>query len=288
VLKFSPLILSAFFVLANHTPKTTSPGAEKRIIDIHAHIGSFAGFDLSLETLLANLRRHHIRLALISNIDGAELPQTRNLDEIAANKITLETIQLYPKLFRGLAWGRPNDGSPANLEPFLRDHHFVGIKLHPEMNHFAADDSLVDGYLSLCEKYGAPAVFHSGKSRSHSDPQKIYRAAQRHPTVPVILYHMGFKGPHDDAIAAVKESLQKRDARLYLETAQADPPAVLRAVRELGAERVLFGSDAAYYGQGHYERYLPLFELLRQQLRDDDFAKVMWGNATRLFKLEDN
>ncbi len=287
MLKFSPLILSAIF-LANHTQETTSSGAEKGVIDIHAHIGSFAGFDLSIATLLANVQRHKIRLALISNIDGAELPETRNLDETAANNITLETIQLYPEVFRGLAWARPTDGAPANLEPFLRDHHFVGIKLHPEMNHFAADDSLVDGYLSLCEKYDVPAVFHCGKSGSNSAPRKIYRAAQRHPTVAVILYHMGFKGPHDDALAVVKESLQNRDARLYLETAQADPPAVLHAVKELGAERVLFGSDATYYGKDHYERYAALSELLRQQLRDEDFAKVMWGNAERLFKLEEN
>ncbi len=156
------------------------------------------------------------------------------------------------------------------------------------MNHFAADDSLVDGYLSLCEKYDVPAVFHSGKSGSHSDPRKIYRAAQRHPTVAVILYHMGFKGPHDDAIAVVKESLQKRNARLYLETAQADPQAVLRAIEALGAERVLFGSDATYYGKDHYQRYVPLFDLLHKQLRDDDFAKVMWGNAEHLFKLKDH
>jgi len=50
--------------------------SEYGIIDIHAHIGSFRGFDLKTETLLSNLRRFDIRLALISNIDGAHLPGT--------------------------------------------------------------------------------------------------------------------------------------------------------------------------------------------------------------------
>ncbi|HEX9654546.1 MAG TPA: amidohydrolase family protein [bacterium] len=265
-----------------------APNLQDRIIDIHAHIGSFAGYDLSNETLLANLQHFNIALALISNIDGAQLPETRNLDESAANQITLQTVRAHPGLLRGLAWARPidEDGSPAKLEPFLRDNHFVGVKLHPEMNHFAADDSLVDGYLSLCAKYDVPAVFHSGDAGSNADPQKIYQAAKRHPTVPVILYHMGFKGPHELAIAVVKQAMQKRDADLYLETAQADSQAVLEAIKELGAERVLFGTDATYYGKDHYAHYLPLMELLRRKLSAEEFAKVMRLNAVRLFKLE--
>jgi len=291
VLKFMLLFFFTFLVMttsAQDARQLTLPSGDKRTIDIHAHIGSFAGFDLSTETLLANLKQYNIQLALISNIDGAQLPgTTRNLDEKTANQITLETVRKYPDVLRGLAWARPTDpnGSPANLEPFLHDQQFVGIKLHPEMNQFAADDSLVDGYLSLCAKYNVPAVFHSGATGSNSDPKKIYRAAARHPTVPVILYHMGFKGPHEQAIAVVKESLQKRNAQLYLETAQADPQAVLRAVKELGAERVLFGTDATYYGKDHYARYIPLMELLRRELSDDEFIKVMCGNAIRLFKL---
>ena len=291
MLKFVLLVLStSFFVMtsfAQDSLKTFTRDGE-RIIDIHAHIGSFQGFDLSIETLLANLKKYSIQMALISNIDGAELAETGNLDEQTANQITLETVQTYPHLLRGLAWARPNDGAPDSLEPFLRDHHFVGVKLHPEMNHFAADDSLVDGYLSLCARYAVPAVFHSGKTGSNSDPIRIYRAAQRHPTVPVVLYHMGFKGPHEDATAVVKESVQKRDAQLYLETAQADPQAVLRAVKELGAERVLFGTDATYYGQDHYTRYLPLIELLRQNLSAEEYQKVLCANAVLLFKLADN
>lgn len=289
VLKFVRAIFYTTLItmtLSAQDSRQTPSNPDIQIIDIHAHIGSFQGFDLSLETLLANLQQHNLSIALISNIDGAELPETRNLDEQAANRITLEIVQAYPHLLRGLAWARPNDGAPDSLEPFLRDHHFVGVKLHSEMNHFAADDSLVDGYLALCARYAVPAVFHSGKSSSNSDPMKIYRAAQRHPTVPVILYHMGFKGPHDDAITVVKESMQKGDARLYLETAQANPQAVLRAVKELGAERVLFGTDATYYGKDHYARYLPLIDLLRQELSDEEYQKVMHGNAIRLFKLE--
>ncbi len=256
------------------------------IIDVHAHIGSFRGYDLRTETLLNNLTRHSIRVALISNIDGAALPgTTQNLDETTANNATLATVQAHPGLLLGLAWARPVDGNPQNLEAFLRDHGFVGVKLHPEMNHFPADDERVDKYLELCDRYEAPAVFHCDRPGSNAAPDRIYAVARRHPSVPIILYHMSFGGEHDAAINVVKEALQKGDANLYLETAQADPAAAVRAVRELGSRRVLFGSDATYYGANHYENYVALIDALHRELSADDFANVMHRNAEKLFKI---
>jgi len=270
--------------------------SEHRIIDIHAHIGSFKGYDLSTPTLMSNIERYGIRLALISNIDGAELSQTQNLDETKANQATVEHVRQYPEQLRGLVWARPQDGSPEKVEPFLQDsiatgpdqRVFVGMKFHPDMNHFHADDPRVDGYLRLCEKYQIPAVFHSGSDdSSNSAPQKIYAAARRHPTVLIILYHMGFLGPHGSAIAIVKEAIAKKDAQLYLETSQADPAAVLQAIKELGSERVLFGTDATYYGKEHYEKYEAMMGRLKNELSAEDFVKVVRGNAERLFRLRE-
>jgi predicted TIM-barrel fold metal-dependent hydrolase len=269
---------------------------EHRIIDIHAHIGSFKGYDLSTPTLLENIQRYGIRLALISNIDGADLPQTLNLDETKANQATVEHVRKYPDQLRGLIWARPNDGGTAKLEPFLQaslaagpsKKIFVGMKLHPDMNHFPADDPRLDGYLRLCEKYQIPAVFHCGSDdTSNSAPQKIYAVARRHPAVPIILYHMGFLGPHGSAIAAAKEALAKKDAQLYLETSQAEPAEVLRAINELGSDRVLFGTDATYYGKEHYQQYETMITRLMNELTAEDFAKVVRGNAERLFKLKE-
>ena len=154
------------------------------------------------------------------------------------------------------------------------------------MNQFQADDPSVDGYLALCEKYNVPAVFHSDCKQSNATPEVIYAAAKRHPNVPVILYHMGFLGPHQDAIAIVKKSIEQKDAQLYLETSQAEPAAVLQAVKELGAGYVLFGTDATYYGKEHYEKYVDLVNLLRTNLSEEEFVRVMRENAIKLFRLE--
>jgi len=264
--------------------------ARADLIDVHAHVGSFRGFDMSLATLLANLDEGGVRIALVSNIDGAALPgTTADLDEERANRRVAEVVRAHPDRLRGLLWARPLDGDPARLARFLDDpataRLFVGIKLHPEFNGFAADDARVDRYLALCERYHLPAVVHSGRPGSPSSPERIYALARRHPTVPVVLYHMGFGGAHEQAIAAVEKSLARRDARLYLETAQADPEMVLQAIARVGADRVLFGTDASYFGKGHYRTYEPLLMLLRARLSDEDYAKVTFANAERLFGL---
>jgi predicted TIM-barrel fold metal-dependent hydrolase len=262
------------------------------VIDVHAHIGHFRGFDLSEATLLANLVRRGVRLALISNIDGAALPGvTGDLDERAANDAAAAAVDRHPDRLRAIAWTRPPSSDGSALVRYFAPgpdaprYPFVGIKLHPEMNSFDADDPVVDPYFALAERFHVPIVVHSGSPFGRAAPAKIYAAARRHPKVSVVLYHMGMGGVHDEAISAARDAKAKGDADLYLETAQAAPRAVVRAVRTLCADRVLFGTDATYFGAEHYEAYEPLFRELAKALTPEERALVYAGNARRLFKL---
>ena len=261
------------------------------VVDAHGHVGDFEGFDLDLEHLLKNAERYGVEKVLVSNVDGAELEETANLDEVETNRRALEIIEQHPELLRGIVWTRPTDGSAEAVVPFLAkrlangERAFVGLKIHPEMNDFPADDPRVDPYFELAAERGVPVVYHCGKPGTNSAPSKILGAARRHPDVPVILYHMGFKGPHEPAIDAVRAAVVREEADLYLGTAQADPAAVVRAVTELGADRVVFGTDAVYYGAEHYEHYEPMIEALDEALSKEDLALVLGGNARRLFGL---
>src|SRR5262249_52218104 len=165
------------------------------------------------------------------------------------------------------------------------EHLFVGMKFHPEFNHFDADDPRVDPYLALCERYKIPAVFHCAADGSKSSAGKIYAAARRHPSVPIILYHMGFFASHQSAIDAVLQSITRKDARLYLELSQVSPQDALGAIRKVGSDRVLFGTDATYYGADHYGSYRSLVALLQNYLNAEDLRKVLSGNAETLFGL---
>lgn len=291
------LLLIPIFLLLVAAMPTFAEGdgsewSDLEIIDIHAHVGTFSGYDLSLATLLKNVDKFGIKMALISNIDGSNLPGTTgNLGEKDANDVTAKIVGAHPELLRGLVWARPVDGKVENVEPFFKNaldkvgkKIFVGLKLHPEFNAIAADDPRIDPYLELCHKYSLPAVFHSGPKGSFSDPERIYKIARRHPDVAVVLYHMGFGTDHSQAIEVAFQALKNKDANLYLETSQAAPEAVLRAIRELGSSRVLFGTDATYFGDAHYDEYKELIDALKK-LSAQERHNVLHGNAKRLFYL---
>lgn len=271
------------------------------VVDVHAHLGSFGSFDLRIETLLGYLDRSGVRLALVSNLDGSSASPTQRLGASAANQVTLETVRRHSARLRGLLWANPTEATVAELERFVAatvdgsaagERAFVGLKLHPDFDRFLADDRRVDPFLDLCRRHQLVAVFHAGPPGSASAPERIAAAARRHPTVPVVLYHMGadgFDGGSGDgqkaAIAVVEKSLAARDANLYLETSQTAAQWIVEAVRRVGEDRVLFGTDATYYGTAHFETYAPVVSRLRRELSPSALAAVMGGNARRLFRL---
>jgi len=260
---------------------------EPGIIDVHAHVGRFRGYDLSLDNLLKNIEENRIAFALISNIDGAAVEgATADLDKATINEEAARIAASHSRL-KPLVWAKPGatNAAASTVEPFLRDRGFVGIKFHPEFNHFSADSEAVTPYLRLCEKYRVAAVFHCGRS-PRSSAQTIYQVARRFPTVPFILYHMGFGSDHEEAIEVARAAREKGDALIYIETSQADEQAVIKAVRTAGADRVLFGSDATYYGRYHYRPYSAMLRAVKQAIPADDFDKLIRGNALRLFRLE--
>lgn len=274
---------------------TASTGWEKLgIIDIHAHIGSFKGYDISKSTLLANVRKYGIKTALVSNIDCADLPGvTADLDEELANAETVKFVNEDPQHFRGVLWVRPHAGKIAVARKFLEMHlnsdsskrTFVAMKFHPEFDHYHADDKSVDSFMTLCAEAGLPAVFHCGAPGSKSEADRIYNVAKRFPKVPVVLYHMGFNSDHVEAISCATQAVKNNDANLYLETSQCSVDAVLAAIKRVGARHVLFGTDATYYGKEHYQHYQEMITRLKQELSPADFNLVVRENAQRIFAL---
>lgn len=287
-------------------------------IDCHAHIGHFEGYDLSESTLVSELEEASIDLALVSNIDGATVSgKTRGLNEAAANAETAAVVARHPERLRGLVWGRP-DGGLAHVDVLARmteraaltmqdmvtpsvgssigtsaegsvsrwtSRLFVGMKLHPEMNQYPADASEVDVWMEAARHAGWPVVVHSDGQVDEASPERIHALARRHPDVPVVLYHTGFQGPHELAIEAAASALETGDATLWLETAQLPPEAALLAVERVGSGRVLFGTDATFYGRGHYRRYEPLMEAILT-LDPGAARAILRENALTLFGLK--
>jgi predicted TIM-barrel fold metal-dependent hydrolase len=117
----------------------------------------------------------------------------------------------------------------------------VGVKLWVAKKCEAAE---LDPILEQAANLKAPVLQHtwikvSGNLPGESTPQDLAKLAARHPEATIICGHSG--GDWEQGLRAVRPH-----SNVFVELGGGDPTAGFTemAVRELGAKRVLFGSDA--------------------------------------------
>lgn len=247
-----------------------------RICDCHTHVGHFYDHmsgrfvSYSPETLLSEMDAAGVDLAVVSNISAMEDPEGAN-DEMSA------WARRYPRLIP-LVWATPGITRPEKVLEYL-GMGFRGVKLHPTAGKYRADCSTVRPVLDVCRVTQAPALFHCAADE-FSAPALLGQVAADYPEAPIILAHMNMFGSARDAIA-VAEGFPN----VYLDTSWARPERVVEAVRRVGADRVLWGTDAPLGGTGHYRRDRAR-EYLEEHVGAMECEAVMWSNAACLFCLE--
>ncbi|MBT9558421.1 MAG: amidohydrolase family protein [Myxococcales bacterium] len=266
------------------------------VIDIHGHHGTlrtdYGQYDITTESFLSVLSASQVKWVVVSNLDGASVEGGADVQQSAANAATSKLVREHPSRVRGLLWAKPNEGTPSELIPFTSERLpdgsrvFVGVKLHPDWQSVSAADTSIDGYMAVCRAAGLTMMIHTDVSSPLSHPEKVFDLGKRFPDVPIVLYHMGFFGEHEVAMEVVRRATAEGSANLYLETSSASAEDILAAIRQVGAERVLFGSDVPYFGALHYAIYGSILETLRSALPPAEYALVTHGNAQRLLGLE--
>lgn len=245
-------------------------------LDSHLHVNGRGSGALGLASLQMALASAGISGGIVSWVDNAAL-----------DRIDWATAGLFP-----LVWVRPNDTPPAEVRARLAAGS-VGLKLHPMVDDYRADDDALDPYIEIAAKAGCPVACHSAPG--NADPDHIRCLAERFPTVPFILYHT-YLGPSEGRWRAARHL--REQSNLYLETSWCRWRTVLRLIEQVGPDRVLFGSDAPVDGPRHYCHQPPnvegqetynegLISLIRA-LGPESAQQVMGDNARRLFRLNGN
>jgi predicted TIM-barrel fold metal-dependent hydrolase len=119
------------------------------------------------------------------------------------------------------------------------EYGFRGMKLQATAHGYAIEDELVDPVLAKAAELGVVVTIHSGSE--FCSPAQIGLLAGRHPGVPIVMDHMGYRYHVGQAIAAARLF-----PNLYLGTTVAnnEPGSVLQAMRKVGPDRVVYGSNA--------------------------------------------
>jgi predicted TIM-barrel fold metal-dependent hydrolase len=232
------------------------------IFDAHMHVGEFPLFDVRLDRdgLVELMAEHHYGGCVIFHPDNA---------------LVAQILESVPAAW-GLVWANPR--MPDGVDEAVRyvDHpRFVGVKLHPLLDGYHPDDPMVHPIYEAAIARDVPLLIHCGHP-IFTLPWSIEEAAVRFPKAKIILGHMGHGNiVYIDGAIAVAE----RNENVWLETSGMPMHTkIAEAVRRVGTDRVMYGSDAPFHH--------PVVEMAKVRLSglsDDLVDRVMGDNAVDLF-----
>lgn len=245
-----------------------------RPIDGHVHVGhwnleDFAGQGTTLRQAQWVYARWNWAGALVCSTDRAE------------NLVLLETLESAPAspvCWRMAWWACPKRDKDLGA---LREQvsRVAALKIHPSLSRLPVTDPSFAPYLALAEDQGLPVVVHCGRWREMAGFELALQAARLHPGTSFVLGHMGGDSP---ALVkgAVEAVVEDRMDNVFFGTESIREPWLLEhAVRELGSDRLVFGSD---YNLNHPEPFRRLIEVL--DLTDAQREDIFRNNINRLMR----
>ena len=253
-----------------------------RAIDVHTHpiLRDDRRSRAGAAQLIARARAHGIRHLVVL---GDVLAYGRSPTAAQLKKINDDTFWLmrrYPGVITGFCHLNPTLGARAVWRETERcvARGFRGLKLEIANN---ARDACMRPLMAAAERHGLVLLQHAWsmtkiRQRSfHTDPEDVATLARRFPKVRIIMAHLtgcGVRG-----VLAVKDC-----PNIVVDTSGAAPEAGLveYAVAQLGAERVLYGSDAPIRDFG-----VALARITGTQLDAETKQKILYDNARALLRL---
>lgn len=259
------------------------------IIDFHTHIRLNEG---KVTDFIAEMDRLGIDLAVVAAI----VPSTPELGE-STNEFVHEVVQQFPDRLVGFACVMPKDlGAPDELEYWVTEKGFKGLKLHPPVQNFAPNDPLTFPVIRKAIELDIPILFHTGAiyvqwaRQAYGDPNLLDDLAIAFPEAKIV-------AAHSEPLGSVP-ALAGKHPNVYMDTSVrfADQCSLIPGLGEMIltrptsgvtslADKTLFGSDAnPTYGIGRFEENLLPLQAL--DVSDEVKEKVFGGNAAKLLKLD--
>jgi predicted TIM-barrel fold metal-dependent hydrolase len=250
-------------------------------IDAHVHLGS--GFqpwrtgDLAAD-LVSTSAEAGIERSLVSTLGARSLLAHPTPEELrAANQITDAAVARFPNALAGIVYLSPEHprASLDELNRYVADGRFVGVKLWIAMR---ANDIRLDRLVERVCELRVPLLQHAwyktvDGTPDESTPADVAELARRHPDLRIQMAHLGGAGKRGVADIGPHPNI-------VVDTSGGDPVLgeVDHAVAQLGAERVIFGSDTPIRDPA-----TALSKVLGSWLSERERRLVLRENAMRVY-----
>lgn len=254
-----------------------------RIIDGDCHISPTreGGNSLFMEELIDRMDMAGVEMALT----WLQPPYIRShIDR--SNRYVYEATKKYPHRILGFGWADPNlgvDKAKEMAKRCIEDYGFFGVKLNGAQNYFPIDDPVLSlPVIEEIAKLKSRVAFHIGAdSYNNTHPYRLDKVASMFPETTFFAVHMGGASFEDMSDLVIQVAKCHENILLIGSAVRSIP--ILRAVKELGANRVLFGSDTPF--ELMHVEVVKYRALLQNAVSSEDFALIMGGNIEREFRL---
>jgi len=245
------------------------------IIDAHTHyFEQWCGLKgLSPEEFIEQLNRNNIDKAIVFTMTGF-FGNTRQ-----ANNEIAELIMRYPNRLYGFATVNPYEGKGARKEirRAVKELGLKGLKLHPWVQGFSVTGDLMFPIVEECINLDVPLIFHDG-TPPYSTPLQIAHLAYLYSDAKIILGHAGLKDMWENALDAARNF-----SNIWLCVNGTPSLGIETMIREIGSDRIVYGSDAGFGDPGHitYEllkiQNLEIEEKHKRKILGENIMKLLFG-----------
>jgi predicted TIM-barrel fold metal-dependent hydrolase len=202
-------------------------------------------------------------------IGGRLYPIYDNPDNDNVSRI----LQAYPDKFLGWITVNPNTVDPLlEVEKRTVECGWIGVKTHPFMYRHPV--TMLNNVASYCAEKGWPILMHLGAGRERGDFRYL---PDRYPKLKMIYAHTGlpyFRDLWDYA-------KEKQNVYIDFSCSLLDTAILFQAVKALGPEKCLYGSDSPYGypgADGSHDYSRVLNNIIKMPISDADKDVILGEN----------
>ncbi len=266
------------------------------IIDSHTHTGNIP-FEvgknrvknLPEKDLIISLEKYKIDFAIVSGLEGAEFdadfklaPKRMQVSQKEGLDRSIGFVRNNINKVRALFWIKPyTESLTQEIENLVSENResICGLKVHPTLSNLKFTDRRYYPYLEMAVKLGLPVQVHT-ENDGRSDVKFVGKMASIFPELKFVMVHMGMNSDNMEAMTLISNS-----ANIFGDTCVAKHENIIKAIKECGSDKILFGTDSIVNGIDTYKQYLPLIGKIKETFTENEAAKILGLNCMTIFNL---